>query len=422
MENFIIEGGVPLRGTVSISGAKNAAVAILPAAILIKGKCRIENIPNISDILLCYDILNILGAKITHISKNEVEIDCTDIHNDVVPTDIARKFRASYYFIGSLLGRFKDASVGFPGGCNFGSRPIDQHIKGFELLGSNVSTEGGVIHASAEKLTGNSIYLDVVTVGATINIMLTAVLAEGTTVIENAAREPHVVDLANFLNTMGANIKGAGTDVIKIYGVSELHGGSTYSIMPDQLEAGTFMVAAAASKGDVLITNCITKHLDSISAKLVEIGVNVEEGESGDSIRVSCNRRTTKTSIKTLPYPGFPTDMHPQMAVLLSVSEGISYINESVFDSRFQYADELNKLGAKIKVDGKIAVIEGVNSLIGGQVSACDLRAGAALMIAGLIAEGTTKIDGVEHIYRGYENIVNKFQDLGGKIIVSSNQ
>ncbi len=416
MDKFLIKGKTPLKGTVSVNGAKNAAVAILPATVLINGKCRIDNIPNISDILRCYDILELLGAKITIISPNEIEIDCTNIQEKEIPLDMTKKFRASYYFIGALLGRFGHASVGFPGGCNFGSRPIDQHIKGFEALGADVNCEGGMIYATSQELSGNSVYLDVVSVGATMNIMLAAVLVPGITTIENAAKEPHIVDLANFLNTMGANIKGAGTDVIKITGVEELRGGSTYSIVPDQIEAGTFMIAAAASHGDVVITNCITKHLDPISAKLIEMGVNVEESEDGDKIRVWCNKRTSKANIKTLPYPGFPTDMQPQMAVLLSLSDGTSYLTEGIYDSRFQYTEELRKLGAKIRVEGKTACIEGVETLTGSQVTATDLRAAAALIIAGICAEGETEIYGVEHVDRGYEKIAERFKSLGANI------
>ena len=417
MDKFIIKGNTPLRGTVSINGAKNAAVAILPATALIKGKCRIDNIPNISDIKRCCEILELLGAKVNFITPNEVEIDSTNVEEKEIPLDLTKKFRASYYFIGSLLSRFGKASVGFPGGCNFGSRPIDQHIKGFETLGATVNCEGGMIIATSENgLEGNSVYLDVVSVGATINIMLSAVLVPGVTTIENAAKEPHIVDLANFLNTMGANIKGAGTDIIKITGVKELRGGASYSIVPDQIEAGTFMIAAAASRGDVTITNCITKHLDPISAKLVEMGVNIEESEDGDEIRVWSDDRTTKGNIKTLPYPGFPTDMQPQVAVLLSVSDGTSYLTEGVFDSRFQYTEELKKMGAKIRVEGKTACIEGVETLNGCQVTATDLRAGAALIIAGICADGETELYGIEHVERGYEKIAERFNSLGAKI------
>lgn len=417
MDKFIIKGNTPLRGTVSINGAKNAAVAILPATALIKGKCRIDNIPNISDIKRCCEILELLGAKVNFITPNEVEIDSTNVEEKEIPLDLTKKFRASYYFIGSLLSRFGKASVGFPGGCNFGSRPIDQHIKGFETLGATVNCEGGMIIATSENgLEGNSVYLDVVSVGATINIMLSSVLVPGVTTIENAAKEPHIVDLANFLNTMGANIKGAGTDIIKITGVKELRGGASYSIVPDQIEAGTFMIAAAASRGDVTITNCITKHLDPISAKLVEMGVNIEESEDGDEIRVWSDDRTTKGNIKTLPYPGFPTDMQPQVAVLLSVSDGTSYLTEGVFDSRFQYTEELKKMGAKIRVEGKTACIEGVETLNGCQVTATDLRAGAALIIAGICADGETELYGIEHVERGYEKIAERFNSLGAKI------
>lgn len=416
MDKFIIKGKTPLKGTVTINGAKNAAVAILPATVLIKGKCHIDNIPNISDIKRCLEILEMLGAKINYITPNELEIDCTDVEEKEIPVDATKKFRASYYFIGALLSRYGKASVGFPGGCNFGSRPIDQHIKGFEALGAKVECEGGMIYAKSKELFGNSVYLDVVSVGATINIMLSAVLVPGVTTIENAAKEPHVVDLANFLNTMGANIRGAGTDVIKITGVTELRGGASYSIVPDQIEAGTFMIAAAASHGDVVITNCITKHLDPISAKLIEMGVNIEESEDGDKIHVWCDNRTNKANIKTLPYPGFPTDMQPQVAVLLSISKGTSYLTEGIFDSRFQYTDELKKLGANIRIEGKTACIEGVETLNGCQVTATDLRAAAALIIAGICAEGETEICGIEHVDRGYEKIAERFQALGANI------
>lgn len=416
MEKLIIEGGTPLNGTISINGAKNAAVAILPATILIKGKCRIENLPNISDIKLCCDILTKIGAKINFITKNEIEIDTSEINTTTIPFELTKKFRASYYFIGSLLGKYAKADVGSPGGCNLGSRPIDQHIKAFEALNAKVECEGVNIHAETPILKGNKIYFDVVSVGATINAILAATLAEGITVIENAAKEPHVVDVANFLNTMGANIKGAGTDVIKITGVPELKGNSTYSIVPDQIEAGTFLIAAAASKGDITITNCITKHLDSLTAKLIEMGLEVEEHIDGDEIRVKYIKRPTKTTIKTMPYPGFPTDMQPQAGVLLSLAEGTSYINEEIFSSRYQYTEELNKLGANIRVNGKTAVFEGVEELTGCPVSASDLRAGAALIIAGIAASGTTEIYGIEHIDRGYEHIEEKFNKLGAKI------
>lgn len=423
MEKFIIKGGTPLKGEVSINGAKNAAVAILPATVLINGKCKIENIPDISDIKRCIDILEILGAKVNIINSHEIEFDCTGVKDVEVPWDLTKKFRASYYFIGALLSRFGHSNVGFPGGCNFGSRPIDQHIKAFEMLGAKVDCEGAMISAVAENgLKGNEIYLDVVSVGATINAMLAAVLVPGTTTIENAAKEPHIVDLANFLNTMGASIKGAGTDVIKITGVEELKGGATYSIVPDQIEAGTFMIAAAASRGDVWITNCITKHLDPLSAKLIEMGVNVEESDDGEKIHVWTDKRPTKANIKTLPYPGFPTDMQPQVAVLLSLAEGTSYLTEGIYDSRFQYTEELRKMGAKVRVEGKTACIEGVESLKASQVMATDLRAGAAMIIAGICADGETEIYGIEHVERGYERIAERFNSLGANITRASEE
>ena len=418
MEKLIIKGGTPLKGTVKISGAKNAAVAILPATILVNGKCRIDNLPDISDIKLCCKILEYLGATVTYISNNEVEIDTSNVNKTDIPYDMTKKFRASYYFIGSLLGRFGKANVGTPGGCNFGSRPIDQHIKGFEAMGANIDVEAGIVKATTNEngLIGDDVYLDVVSVGATMNIMLAAVLANGTTIIENAAKEPHIVDLANFLNTMGANIKGAGTDIIKIAGVNALNSGSSYSIVPDQIEAGTFMIAAAASKGDVTITNCITTHLSPISAKLEEMGVIIEESDDGEQIRVYAPKRTTKANIKTLPYPGFPTDLQPQSAVLLAVSDGTSYLTEGVFDSRFQYTDELKRMGALIRVEGKTACIEGVEHLDACSVTATDLRAGAALIIAGIVAEGETDIHSIEHIDRGYEKFEEKFRQLGANI------
>lgn len=418
MNKLLIQGGTPLKGTVKISGAKNAAVAILPAAALINGKCRIDNLPDISDINLCLNILEYLGAKVTRISNSEVEIDSTTVSKTDVPFDMTKKFRASYYFIGALLGRFKNAEVGYPGGCNLGSRPIDLHIKGFEALGATVDCEGGVIKTSTSEqgLVGTNIYLDIASVGATINIMLASVLAKGTTIIENAAKEPYIVDLANFLNTMGANIKGAGTDSIKIVGAEELRGGSSYSIVPDLMEAGTFMIAAAATRGDVVITNCITTHLSPISAKLEEMGACIEESDDGEQIRVYAPNRTTKANIKTLPYPGFPTDLQPPMGVLLAVSEGTSYLTESIFDSRFQYTEELTKMGANIRVEGKTACIQGVETLNGCSVAASDLRAGAALIIAGIIANGETEINNIEHIDRGYERFEEKFQKLGANI------
>ena len=414
LEKLVITGNTPLKGEVVISGAKNAAVAIIPATLLINGVCTIENLPNISDVKLYCDILKSLGSIVTWNSNNEVTIDNRNINSSNAPLDITSKFRASYYLIGALLGRCKKAQVGLPGGCNLGPRPIDQHIKGFEALGADVEVANGNITAKAKKLSGNSVYMDVVSVGATINVMLAAVLAEGTTIIDNAAKEPHIVDVANFLNTMGADIRGAGTDIIKINGVKELKGNATYSIVPDQIEAGTFMLAAVASKGDIIVKNCITKHLESIIAKIVEIGGNVDA--NGDHLRVWCNTRTNKATIKTLPYPGFPTDLQAQMGVVLALSKGTSIINESIWESRFQYTAELNKMGAKITAQGKSAVFEGVEKLTGAPVYATDLRAGAALIIAGIAAKGKTEIYNLNYIDRGYENIEEKFRKLGAKI------
>ncbi len=414
MEKLVITGKTPLKGEVTISGAKNAAVAILPATLLINGKCTIENLPDISDVRSYCDILKEIGAKIEWISKNEITIDTTNIDSNKIPIETTRKFRASYYLLGALLGRCKSAQIGVPGGCNLGPRPIDQHIKSFEALGATVDVSNGNITAKTKKLVGTSIYMDIVSVGATINAMLAAVLAEGVTTIDNAAKEPHIVDVANFLNTMGADIRGAGTDIIKVRGVKELKGGSTYSVVPDQIEAGTFMIAAIASKGDLIIKNCITKHLESIIAKIEEVGGNVDA--NGDHLRVWYSKRTHKANIKTLPYPGFPTDLQAQMGVLLSISDGTSYINESIWESRFQYTQELVKMGAKITVQGKSAVFEGVNELVAAPVYASDLRAGAALIIAGIIAKGKTEIYNLNHIDRGYENIEEKFRKIGAKI------
>ena len=414
MEKLVITGGTPLKGEVTISGAKNAAVAILPAALLINGTCTINNLPNISDVKIYCEILETLGAKITWNSTNEITIDSRNITTTEAPLDLTSKFRASYYLLGSLLSRKGSATVGMPGGCKLGARPIDQHIKGFEALGATVDIGQGKIVAKAKKLKGNSIYMDITSVGATINVMLASVLADGITIIDNAAKEPHIVDVANFLNTMGANIKGAGTDTIKVTGVKELKGNSTYSIVPDQIEAGTFMVAAVASKGDILLKNCITKHLEAITAKICEVGGTVED--YGDSMRVYCNKRPSKATIKTLPYPGFPTDMQSQMGVILSIADGTSIINESIWESRFQYTEELNKMGAKITAQGKTAFFEGVKELTSAPVYASDLRAGAALIVAGIIAKGTTDIYNVEYIDRGYENIEQKFKNLGAKI------
>ena len=414
MEKLVITGPTPLKGEVNISGAKNSAVAILPATLLIDGVCVINNVPNIVDIKLSCEILEGLGAKIKWIDKNSLEIDTRNITKTVAPIELTRKFRASYYLIGSMLGRKKEIEVGLPGGCNLGPRPIDQHIKGFEALGANVEIVGGNVKAKTDKLIGTSIYMDIVSVGATMNVMLASVLAEGTTTIDNAAKEPHIVDLANFLNTMGADIRGAGTDVIKINGVEKLTGGKSYSVVPDQIEAGTFMLAAVASRGDITIRICITKHLECVTAKILEIGGNVEAGE--DFLRVWCDKRPSKATIKTLPYPGFPTDLQAQMGVVLSIADGTSIINESIWESRFQYTNELNKMGAQITSQGKSAIFEGVEKLYGASVYSTDLRAGAALIIAGIIAEGRTEIYNLGHIDRGYENIEEKFRKLGANI------
>lgn len=418
MDKFVIMGGKKLEGEVSISGAKNAAVAIIPAALLVEGTCIIENIPAINDVDVICNILTKLGAKIDFSDdRHTLSIDCSDLKSYITSFEEVQKMRASYYLIGALLGRFNNAVVSMPGGCNFGVRPIDQHIKGIEALGAKVDTTSGIVKATAEKLTAAHIYLDVVSVGATINTILTAVRAEGVTVIENVAKEPHVVDFANFLNAMGAQIKGAGTDTIRVTGVEKLKGG-TYSIIPDQIEAGTFMIAAAATGGNVLIKNVIPKHLESISAKLEEIGANVEEYD--DMVRVTREKPLTKANVKTLPYPGFPTDLQPQIVALLSVSDGNSIITESVWDNRFQYVDELRRLGAKINVDGRVAMIEGVKSLTGATVKATDLRAGASMVIAALIANGVTEIYNLKYIDRGYENFEQKLQSLGAQIIRKS--
>ena len=414
MEKLVVTGPTPLKGEVIINGAKNAAVAILPATLLIDGTCTIENLPNISDVKISCEILEKLGAKINWIDKHTITVDSRNIITTQAPLDLTRKFRASYYIIGAMLSRMGEVEVGMPGGCKLGARPIDQHIKGFEALGAEVTVEKGTIHAKANNLTGNSVYMDIVSVGATINVMLSAVLAKGTTVIDNAAKEPHIVDVANFLNTMGADIRGAGTDVIKINGVEKLHGNATYSVVPDQIEAGIFMLAAVASKGDLYLKNCITKRLESITAKILEVGGKVED--YGDSIRVYCDQRPKKASIKTLPYPGFPTDLQPQMGVVLSLADGTSTINESIWESRFQYTDELNKMGAKITAQGKSAFFEGVEKLYGAPVYSTDLRAGAALIIAGVAAEGITEIYNLEHIDRGYEDIEGRFRAIGANI------
>lgn len=411
----MIRGGKPLYGEIDISGAKNAAVAILPAALLVNGVCRIENIPQISDVSLILDILQELGADIRVVNRNTMDIDCSRIHNSKASYDIMRRIRASYYVIGSLLGRFGSAEVAMPGGCDFGVRPIDQHIKGFAAMGATVNVQGGFIYASTphDRLTGTQIYLDVVSVGATINIMLAACRAKGMTVIENAAKEPHVVDVANFLNSMGADIMGAGTDVIKIRGVDQMRGGF-YSIIPDQIEAGTYMTAVAAAGGEVLIKNVIPKHLECITAKLEEMGVEVEELD--DAVIVRRDKPLHRANVKTMPYPGFPTDMQPQVVACLCLAQGTSVITEGVWDNRYRYVDEFKRLGADIRVNGKVAVVEGVNQLTGAPIRACDLRAGAAMVVAGLAASGTTEIDCVYHIERGYEDIVKKLRGVGADI------
>ena len=415
MEKIVINGGTPLHGEVTISGAKNAALAIIPAAVLSQDICVIENLPvSISDVNYMMKTLRAIGAGVKLVNKNSIEIDARGVNSYVISHDMTKHLRASYYFIGALLGRFGRAKVAMPGGCYLGPRPIDQHIKGFELLGANVSIEdNAIVEATAEKLTGSPVYLDMVSVGATVNIMLAAVRASGLTVIENAAKEPHIVDLANFLNSMGADVRGAGTDVIKIRGVDKLHG-CTYSIIPDQIEAGTYMVAAAATRGDVLIKNVIPKHLESISTKLIECGAVIEEFD--DAVRVSLDHRPGKCNIKTMPHPGFPTDMQPQMAVLLSLANGTSIISESIWSNRFRYAEQLNRMGASISVDGQLAVVQGVEQLKGAPVRADDLRAGAAMLIAGLCAKGTTEIEDILHIDRGYEDVVEKFSNLGADI------
>ena len=418
MNKYIINGSRPLFGEVTISGAKNAAVAIIPAALMVDGTCRIENIPQISDVTLFFSILEELGARVRVLNPHAVELDCHAIASTHPNYDLARRIRASYYLAGALLGRFGQVTTALPGGCDFGTRPIDQHIKGFRAMGAEVTVEGGEILAHAEdgRLHGANIYLDVVSVGATMNIMMAAVLAEGSTVIENAAKEPHIVDLANFLNSMGADVKGAGTDTIKIRGVEHL-GGGTYAIIPDQIEAGTYMAAVAAAGGQVLIKNVIPKHMDCISAKLREMGVEIEEND--DEIMVRRSEKLRGTNIKTLPYPGFPTDMQPQIATVLALADGVSMVTESVWNHRFKYVDELKRMGASIQVDGKVAVINGMPRFTGAPVQACDLRAGAAMVIAALAAQGTTEISQVQYIERGYEDLVGKLCRLGADIRVA---
>ncbi len=412
-EKFVINGGAALKGTVNVSGAKNAAVAILPATILAQDVCVIENLPRIADVFIILKILRSLGAKVTFDANGTATIDTSTVDSHCVMLELAKKLRASYYFMGALVGVFHEAEVILPGGCSIGERPIDLHIKGFEKLGAEVSTEYGKLVATADQLVGKDIYIDKVSVGATINIMLAAVKAEGNTTIINAAKEPHVVDVANFLNCLGARIKGAGTDVIKIRGVQELHG-CNYSVIPDQIEAGTLMVAAAATRGDVTIQNVIPTHMDAITAKLLEMGVEVEEGD--DSIRVRCPKRPKHVSITTLPYPGFPTDLQQPMTVLLSTAEGTSVVVENIFESRFKHINEIRRMGAKVTIDDRIAVVEGVARLTGAPVRATDLRAGAALIVAGLMADGMTEISDIKYIDRGYDKIEDKLISLGADI------
>ena len=415
MTKYIVQGGQPLFGEVRISGAKNAAVAIIPAALLVDGVCRIENIPQISDVTALLKILEQLGAKVRFLNRSDVEIDCRRIATTQVSQELAHKIRASYYLIGALLGRFGEAEVSMPGGCNFGGvRPIDQHVKGFVAMGAEVR-EGDFICARADggRMKGANVYLDVVSVGATMNIMMAAALAEGTTVIENAAKEPHIVDLANFLNSMGADIKGAGTDTIRIYGVDKLHGGS-YAIIPDQIEAGTYMAAVAACGGQVLVRGIIPKHMDCITAKLQEMGVQVEEQD--DTLLVRHAGKLRRTNVKTLPYPGFPTDMQPQITVALCLAEGTSMVTEGVWDNRYRYVGELTRMGAQIRVEGRSAVVEGVDHLNAASVQAYDLRAGAAMVIAALAADGVSEVTNVHYIERGYEDSIGKLRGIGARI------
>lgn len=405
MEQYVVKGGVPLRGEVSIGGAKNAALGILAAAIMTDETVTIENVPNVRDTRVLLQAIEGIGAKVKYIYNNTVQINGGSISDLNVEYEYIRKIRASYYLLGALLGKYKESNVALPGGCNIGSRPIDQHLKGFKALGAKVNIDHGVVSAKAENLVGGHIYFDVVTVGATINLMMASCMAEGETILENAAKEPHIVDVANFLNAMGANIKGAGTDVIRIKGVNRLHG-CTYSIIPDQIEAGTFMMAAAATRGDIVIKDVIPKHLESITAKLLEMGCKLVEGD--DWIRVIAEGEVGSTNVKTLPYPGFPTDMQPQIAVALALAKGSSMVTESIFENRFKYVDELNRMGAKIKVEGNTAYIEGVEKFTSAQLSAPDLRAGAALVIAALAADGISQIDDIEYIQRGYEDFEDR--------------
>lgn len=413
MEKLVITGGKHLNGEVFISGAKNAAVAIIPAAIMADGICIIDNLPNIEDVASLSSTLSKMGAVCENTDKHTLRVDSTGDITTYAAFEEVKRIRASYYLLGALLGRYKKAEVALPGGCNFGTRPIDLHLKGFKLLGADVKVSNGTVSLNADRLVGTQIYMDQVSVGATINIMLAASMAEGTTIIENAAKEPHVVDTANFLNLMGANIKGAGTDVIRIRGVEKLHG-AEYTIIPDQIEAGTYMIAAAMAGGDVTVRNIIPKHMDSLTAKLAEMGVKITKDD--DSIRVIAEGRLEGANIKTMSYPGFPTDLQPQMTALLSACRGISVVTENVWDNRYQYVDELRQLGARITVEGRVAMIEGVERLKGAKVSATDLRAGAAMVVAGLFADGVTEIDNIKYIDRGYEEIEEKLSKIGASI------
>ena len=413
MEKYIIKGGSPLVGEVEIGGAKNAALAILAAATMTDDSVHIDNMPDERDTNVLLQAMESIGVIIDRVNRHSVVINASQVKNHTIENEFIKKIRASYYLIGALLGKYHHAQVVLPGGCDIGLRPIDQHIKGFSALGATVLIEHGIINAKAQKLVGSHIYLDMVSVGATINIMMAACMAEGLTIIENAAKEPHVVDIANFLNSMGANIKGAGTDVIRIRGVEKLHG-TDYTIIPDQIEAGTFMVAAAATHGDVTIKNVIPKHLESISAKLEEMGCQIHE--SDDAVRVVATKRLTATHVKTLPYPGFPTDMQPQITVALAMASGISIVTESIFENRFKYVDELTRMGASIKVEGSSAIVTGVERMTGADMSAPDLRAGAALVIAGLVAEGFSTLDNIKFIERGYEDFEIKLRSLGANI------
>ena len=413
MEQYVVEGGNPLVGEVEIGGAKNAALAILAASVMTDETVLIENMPDVRDTNILLQAMQSIGVIVDRVDPHTVKVNASHIHDLVIEDDFIKKIRASYYLLGALLGKYNKAEVALPGGCNIGSRPIDQHIKGFKALGADVRIEHGLIITEAPNLKGSHVYMDVVSVGATINVMMAAAMADGMTIIENAAKEPHVVDLANFLNSMGANIKGAGTDVIRIRGVQKLHK-TEYAIIPDQIEAGTFIFAAAATQGDVTVKNVIPKHLESISAKLMEIGCEVEE--SDDAVRVVASRPLTHTHVKTLPYPGFPTDMQPQITVALGLSQGTSIVTESIFENRFKYVDELTRMGASIKVEGNTAIIDGVARYTGASITAPDLRAGAALVIAALAAEGVSTVDDIRYIERGYENFPEKLRGLGAQI------